>query len=319
MLTQLYVVTPLFNPWRWRSRGVHYRRFRQHVHHTDMCRLYAGELAFGARPFEYTSGHDVAVDDGNTWEYQFRTRHELWHKERMINRLVHELPADWEYMAWIDADIQFARDDWALETVHRLQHYDVVQLFSHCQNLDSNFNVLNGKGPRYSFMYAWDKGLQPPCDAPGYYGAFRFGHPGFAWAIRRDAYEKLGGLIDISVLGSGDYHMGLALTETLGAKLPPGASSGYREQLLMWEERCRKYIRLNVGYVPGLVSHYWHGARKDRRYNERWCILAENRYDPEFDLKSDAQGLWQWTDRCPRMHHAVRRYFADRAEDNPTM
>lgn len=315
MLSQLHVITPLFNPWRYRTRGEHYQRFRKHVRDTGMCKLYVGELAFGARPFEFTQGHDLPVDGGETWEYQFRTRHELWHKERMINRLVQELPSDWEYMAWIDADLNFVRDDWALETVHRLQHYDVVQMFSHCQNLDNEFGVHKLKPPRVGFVYAWENGITPPgCN---YYSAFQFGHPGFAWAIRRDAYEKLGGLIDISVLGSGDYHMALALVGMLEDRLPAGISAGYQEQLLLWQQRAERYIQHDIGHVPGLVNHYWHGARKDRRYNERWKILEDHKYDPEFDLKFDAQGLYQWTDRCPQMHYDIRRYFANRREDDP--
>lgn len=314
-LTQLHVVTSLFNPWRYETRGIHYDRFRKHLHHTKMCQLYIGELAFGKRDFEYTQGHDMPVDNGETWEYQWRTRDELWHKERMLNRLVQELPHDWEYVAWIDADLQFARDDWALETVHMLQHYSVVQMFSHCQNLDTEFNVHAMTPPKYGFAYAWDQGLKPK--GHHYYGAFQHGHPGFAWAFRRDAYEALGGWLDTSVLGSGDYLMALALTGQLADYMPKGISKGFESSILHWDARAAQYIKKNVGYVPGLVNHYYHGSLKNRKYIDRAAILVEHQYDPHVDLKMDAQGLYQWTDRCPQLEYDIRRYFATRKEDHP--
>lgn len=321
MLTQLYVVTPLFNPWRWRTRGIHYQNFRQHVRNTGMCKLYAGELAFGQRPFEYTTGDHHTVDDGETHEFQYRTRTELWHKERMLNRLIQELPADWEYVAWVDADVQFARPDWALETVHRLQHHDAVQMFSHCQNLDSYYDVLDNKPPRPGFAYAWSEGLQPELaeNERGYYSkGWQLGHPGFAFAFRRDAFERLGGFLDVAALGSGDFFMCLALAGQLEGHLRAGMSAGYREQLLLWADRARRHVRRNMGYVPGLLLHAFHGARRDRRYNERAEILDRWAFDPEFDLKPDSQGLWQWTERCPELHYAVRDYFRTRREDHPS-
>jgi len=315
-LTKLHVVTSLFNPWRYSARGFHYDRFRQHVRHSHMCQLHVGELAFGRRDFEFTQGHLMPVDQGETMEYRFRTSTELWHKERMLNRLVQYLPHDWEYVAWIDADINFVRDDWALETVHRLQHYDVVQMFSHCQNLDSNFTVLGNQAPKYGFVYAWENGLKPI--GHQYYGAFQHGHPGFAWAFRREAYEKLGGFMDTAVLGSGDFHMALSLTCQYDWKRYSHISPGYKKMLDIWNGRCQEFIKCNVGHVPGLVNHYYHGAAKDRRYNDRWKIIEKHGYDPEDDLKCDAQGLYTWTSRCPQLAYDIRNYFATRREDHPS-
>lgn len=316
-LSQLHVVTSLFNPWRYATRKTHYERFRQHVRHTKMCKLYVGELAFGARPFELTSGHNVTVDDGETKEFQFRTKHELWHKERMLNRLVQELPPDWEYCAWIDADVTFVRDDWALETVHMLQHYPVSQLFSHTQNLDSNYNVYELKPPKYGFAYAWANGLKP-LDFKRGYSNFPHGHCGFAWGFTRAAYEALGGWLDISILGSSDYLMAMSMTGQLPNDMPKGITSGYRNAIQQWEARATQYIKKNVGYVDGLINHYWHGNFVNRQYDIRGETLVNHQFDPNMDLKMDPQGLYAWTDRCPQLQYDVRRYFATRLEDHPS-
>lgn len=68
-------------------------------------------------------------------------------------------------------------------------------------------------------------------------------------------------------------------------------SGGYAQELMLWEGRAERHIRRNVGYVPGLLLHYWHGKKRDRRYKERWQILVGNDYDPDLDLKRDWQGL----------------------------
>ena len=318
MLSKLYVVTALFNPWRYRSRKILYDAFRKYVHDATHCELYVGELAFGNRPWDLTTVHNAYIDDGQTKEFQWRTRSELWHKERMLNRLVQELPRDWEYVAWVDADVLFARPDWALEMVQMLQHYACVQGFSHAQNLGPKFEPLKMQLPRYGFVYAWRHGLQPetPPSADYYYSAFNLGHPGYCMGMRRDIYEKVGGFLDTTVLGSGDYYHWLACTGKLEERLPAGISDGYKSELLRHGDRIYKYVNNNIGYVDGLINHYFHGNRVDRRYNDRNQILINNQYDPLMDLKHDAQGMYQWTDRCPQLHYDCRSYFANRHEDS---
>jgi hypothetical protein len=90
----------------------------------------------------------------------------------MINSAVARLPDDWQYMAWVDADITFLRPDWVQETIQQLQHHAVVQMFEYAVDL--------------------------PQDGYYYTKTMSF-HPGFAWACRREAWEKLGGLLDINI------------------------------------------------------------------------------------------------------------------------
>lgn len=123
----LDVITVISNPVRWRSRYDLYRAFAKHMDDSGV-RLTTVELAYGDRPFEITECDTAS-------HVQFRTRSELWHKENLINLGISRLPADWKYVAWIDADIQFARMDWAQETLHQLQHYALVQPWSHAQDL----------------------------------------------------------------------------------------------------------------------------------------------------------------------------------------
>src|SRR6202035_3379899 len=47
--------------------------------------------------------------------------------------------AEAKYVAWIDADVKFNRPDWAQETMQLLQHYDVLQMFSHAQDVGPDY------------------------------------------------------------------------------------------------------------------------------------------------------------------------------------
>ncbi len=55
----------------------------------------------------------------------------LWQKERLLNIGVQQLPDDCDKVAWLDADVLFARRDWAQETARLLESYVAVQPFSH--------------------------------------------------------------------------------------------------------------------------------------------------------------------------------------------
>src|SRR4051812_17323789 len=117
----LHVVTAISNPERFRSRYNLYKNFEKHV--TDAGgELTTVELAFGNRPY-------VITDANNPKDVQVRTSCQIWHKENLLNLGISRLPRNWEYVAWVDADIMFARPDWVEETLHQLQHFHVVQMF----------------------------------------------------------------------------------------------------------------------------------------------------------------------------------------------
>jgi hypothetical protein len=313
----LYVVTCVSNPKRYRSRYHLYRRFEKYVADAGAI-LYTIEQAFGAREFEIT-------DPNNPNHIRIQSTSELWHKENMLNLAIERLPIDWQYVAWIDADIEFARPDWVYETIHLLQHYDLIQMFSQAADLDPQHEVLNGL--RDGIIAAWRKNGCGPIVKKGktstYYGTNGFGagnrHPGYAWATRRDAFNKLGGLIDWAVVGSADWHMAAALVGQIDASISPAIISACPEYVRMchiWQQRAVDLIRYNVGYMDGLIVHHWHGKKADRKYQDRWRILTENKFDPSLDLKRDSHGLWQLTERNHKLRDDLRAYLAARNEDS---
>jgi len=240
-----------------------------------------------------------------------RSYHELWHKENLINMMVERFPQNWEYVAMIDADVDFTRpntgpDSWVMETLHQLQHYMVVQMWTDAVDLGPGYQIVQ----RYqSLMYRYVNGL------PLGHG-YNLGHPGYAWAWRREAFDHVGCLLDTAILGAADRHMGYALIGRAAESVPANINVGYLNEVLRWQARAEKYITRDVGFVTQGLTHNWHGKKRDRQYADRWKILVNNDYTPHLDLKKDWQGLWQLTDRNYRLRDQIRAYFSARHEDS---
>jgi len=92
-------------------------------------------------------------------------------------------------------------------------------------------------------------------------------------------------------------------------------ASRFQRKLLLWQERADPLQR-NIGYVDGLLLHNWHGKKIDRQYADRWRVYLRNNYDPDADLKRDAQGAYQLTNHNPRLRDEIRCFFRARNEDS---
>ena len=144
-------------------------------------------------------------------------------------------------------------------------------------------------------------------------------HSGLAWAARRSALDKFGGLIDNAILGSADRNMAAGFFGNIMDTVDPSFHPEYREVMREWQNRCERHVRRNVGQVEGTVVHQWHGRKCERFYTERWKILSQFQFNPRTDLKRDWQGLWQLEDdhslRFIGLRDACRNYFKIRNED----
>lgn len=309
-MSPLHVITAVFNPRRFASRYRLYRQFCERVFRAGV-KLTTIECAFGERPFEVTR-----PDDPN--DIQVRTSHELWHKERLLNLAIQRLPASAKYIAWIDADVHFTHPRWAEETMHQLQHYAVVQMFSNAHMLCPQHQIISShvsmvRGFREHGKLCWSLDAPQPGAPSG--GLLKF-HPGLAWAARREALDELGGLIDFCIAGSADTHMLAALLGQVRFCWPEGLSPAYYRKLLAWAGRAERAIRGNVGHVPGDVHHFWHGKLSQRGYHNRFGILARHGFCPDEDLLTDTNGLLAFSGRNPQLEYDLRKSFDERNEDS---
>lgn len=314
-ISRFYVISVISNPVRYHRRYDLYWKFKKHMQDVG-GKLITVECQFGNRGF-------VLTERDNPFHVQLRTSEEVWHKENMINVAINylsQLDPDWQYVAWIDADIFFHRQDIIHETAQQLQHYDIVQMFSHAIDSGPKGEPIQTHS---SFMWNYLQNNRYPPQGPGQGGYYNyskgFWHPGYAWAARRSALSKLM-LLDTAAMGAGDHHMALALIGCAEKSLPRGISKGYRASVMNWQHISINEIKKNVGYVDGMITHAWHGKKRDRKYRERWDILTQNKFDPYLDLVRDHQGLWRLNmnngERSIRLRDDFRQYFRSRNEDS---
>ena len=315
----LYVLAVIFNPIRYRSRWKLYQDFARRVKHSG-AKLYVAEIAFGHRDFVIGQDDPVAPD----YVLQLATETELWMKEAALKLLTARLPIAAQYLAYMDADVGLVRDDWANEVVQGLQHYDVLQPWSEAEDLGPDHTTI---ARHHSFVYSWMHG-EPMPPGHGYYGPpgspgsdVHFWHPGFMWAWRRAALDAVGGLLTHGILGAGDNHMAKGLIGDAESSIHPDMGEAYRRRVEQWQHHALVHIKKNIGYIPGKLFHYWHGAKAKRLYWDRWKILVETQFSPDTDLKDDWQGLPQLVvdePRQQRLRDLIREYFRARDEDATT-
>lgn len=298
----LHVIGVVSNPARWHSRYRLARQWMEHMQAVPNVRLYMVESAFRDRQFEVTEA-------GNPRHLQRRTRSEIWNKENLINLGVrHLLPLDWRYVAWVDADVEFRDQDWAIETLHQLQHFAVVQPWQSALDLGPTGNVIQAF---QSFGFRWQQG--GPIHVHRSNDKYPVGHCGFAWACTRAFWEAVGGLIDFAILGSADYHMSWAMVGEV-VRTVYAASPAFHRKCVEWQERAIRVTHKQVGYVQGRLEHHFHGPKMRRFYADRWKILVDHQYDPGRDLMYDEQGLIQLAGKHA-LEHAIRQYNRSRRED----
>jgi hypothetical protein len=298
---KLHVIAVISNPCLYAKRYILMKDFIKRFENDEPnCILYIVELAYGNQKF-------IITDSNNNKHLQLRTDIPIWHKENMINLGVKKLlPKSWKAFAWIDADLEFENNTWASDTLKILNGTkDIVQIFSHCVDMDNNemtMKVMNSAGYQYTKQKQYTTNNE------------NFWHPGFAWAMTRKAFERVGGLYEVSILGSGDHIMMHCLLNNGKNSISSTNTDDYKNSILEYE---KKFCKLRFGYVPGVIRHYYHGSKKNRGYQERWKILVNHKYSPILHIQKDSNGLIIPTKEFSKeLQQEIFDYFASRNEDD---
>jgi hypothetical protein len=354
----LYAIVPVFNPWRWKSRYKHTDRAIKHFSDSGAVVVLV-EIGFNRRELVYAdSGLDGSsaancgvLSSDHRFKHKYiglHTKDELWLKENAINVGIQHLPYDWQQMCWLDSDVHFVRPNWVGECIHKLQHYQFLQMFSHARDLGPDYEVMPEGYPHadgIGFVQAWvngairsedgipvDRKKSVPAlekfihgvqkfEESGYYpGGIPKVFPGLAWAATRAGYEAVGGLIDVAIWGGSDWHMAHALIEKTEGMMRNDLHRNYQKVINQWYHRCRTHIRRNVGVMSGSIFHNWHGRKAQRGYNAKHSLLAKIGFDPFRHLKRDYQNLWQLHDdrstAYVQLRDMMRSISTERNEDS---
>jgi hypothetical protein len=329
---KLYLMTCIFNATRDRYRWYLYEQFVQYIERFPNVKLYTIEIAFGDRAFSVT-------ESNNSRHIQQRTNHMIWLKENGLNVLLQHLPKEANYIGWVDADGIFTDPLWAENTIQALQHHKWVQMWSHglflnekhcptnnergesiftsfgyCHWLERQFKFKNTLLPKGYNDYYKEAGSDPELQLDL---SKQNWHCGFAWAAKRETLRNLGGLLDISPVGAGDWFMANACRGKFSGMKANELTMGKTgfDALVRWEQRALKYINYDIGFVPGTFIHYYHGDQKKRRYIQRGDVCKEANFEYLEHLYKDEQGLYQIVDDNVALRDGIRSYFVQR--DDP--
>jgi hypothetical protein len=315
----LWALTTYFNPAGWRRRRQNFDAFRRSLKVPLLVVEYSQHGNFELGPTDA----DLLV--------QLRGGNVMWQKERLINIGLKELPACAEYIALLDADIIFCSQDWQKRSVDQLKNVAAIQPFKNVIHLNkaatTEFLTTKDKTPEvkrnsveireYSIAYLQSTN-QPiskgrhECQAGEHSAA-----PGVAWVVRRSLFKEAG-IYDKAILGGGDRALLGGLLgdphEYLGI-LPASLHAHLKTDYLEWTHDISMKTGKKVGHIDGDVIHLWHGSISNRRYTERYTILADHHFDPNTDLAQSSSGAWAWGSCKPLLHRAVNNYFLARQED----
>jgi hypothetical protein len=273
------------------------REFIYRMQQEENIQLYIVEIVYPGQKY-------IITDSSNKNHLQLSADTALWHKENMVNLGVKKLlPNKWKAFAWIDADIEFENPNWAHDCLRVLNgKYDIVQLWSHCTDLDNYGNTMNVFSSA-GYQHAQGKKYKNK--------GFDYWHPGFAWAMTRKGYEKINGLYDKAILGSGDNIILFSLMGMGVKAIHHESTDSYKQSILDYQSKIN---HLRFGYIPGVIKHYYHGSKKNRKYSERWKILVNHSYSPSMIRYKD--GIIVPTEQFPeKLKYDILHYFKERNED----
>lgn len=285
----LWAITAYFNPAQYQSRRRNYLEFAAALRRQKVP-LFTVEIAFGEADFNLPPGPHLL---------QIRTADPMWQKERALNIALAELPPQCDHAAWLDSDLIFHNDTWALEAERLLERHPLVQPFAE----------VHQNGWVYA-NFPWGCRHAPP------------GSPiagGFAWAGRLSLLREHG-LYDASILGGGDKLISTAMidrkpTQGVDNPRPLPLTAAHWQHYQAWKDPFFRDVQGDLGFVPGKAVHMDHGTRANRFYWDRYLWLAEHQFDPFRDIAIGPDRCWHWNSNKPALHAAAREYFEIRRED----
>ncbi len=296
----LWAITCLFNPAGFRSRVESFRTFRENLG----LPLLAVELAWD-EPFSLREGDaDILV--------QLRGGAKLWQKERLLNVAIKNLPSACTKVVWLDADLLFRELNWTEMVQERLEEVPMVQAFAMVRYLNpdgstdrtrpSVGSILAGSKPDAGWL---ESSMDRSEGSPS---------PGHAWAARREFLEEVE-FYDGCVIGGGDTATLCAFTgefESLMRMHEMGPSQA--DRYLKWGRPLEGIV--DIGCIPGVIDHLWHGSMEDRNGRERHSGISSRGFNPYSDLEIGANGAWHWKSDNTDLQSYLQNYFKRRNEDS---
>jgi len=255
----LYVITTFFNYLNISKKVELMNLLKEEAEQWKDAQLLVIELSYNGE-FQVTEANNVN-------HFQVQTKTPFFHKENLINIVAKKVLENNDYFAWIDSDLKISVDFKKIMETLSSSEPIIIQPWDTVEDLGPNGEILS---IQKSF-------LKEPST----------GHLGYFWAMNKAAYEKIGGLFDMDIVGNGD----LILAKSLVRKEFEKTHGKYLSQSYL--KRVRKFEKSVSGIehkcLPGKIVHRFHGPKHLRGYISRGELLRN--FDPDVHLTRDSEGL----------------------------
>ena len=296
----LYIIIPYFNFLNSKQLEKNLNDFLEKNKFPDNVRLILSEGYVESQLKDYSNKFYKHL--------KFKFKNIFWIKENLINLAIDNLPEDWEFVVWMDRDVVFLSEAWVDESIEKLKKSDIIQPWKELeQTLESSRNPLvQTEGPKKSFLFRIKEEKNPILK--------RLGHPGMAWGINKNFYNKIKKIPDWFIIGGADRILACAFLDD-NKTIPTGATCSIT-MAKKTSEYYQFFKNVKFDYVNCKIYHLCHGSRPNRKYLERIEILAENNFDPNNDIFYNEEKIIEfskdWNDRASKQ---IKDYFISRQED----
>lgn len=217
---------------------------------------------------------------------------------------------NYDKFIFLDADICFDNMYWFEELCQLLDNYDIVQPFDYCF-WTNKFNT----------GYSTIKANCIKCILNNKDANFGIYHPGFAWAMTKDIFNRINGFYDKHAMGGGDTALWFAIGTMYSEKYEDMIKDYIpRKNLFFQMGTFNKYqytlhaTEPKISYLANTnVYHLYHGSRQLRKYIERYSLIPELWTNNNLFLRNQS-GLLEWLDI--KHSYICQDYFCGRLEDD---
>lgn len=239
----------------------------------------------------------------------------LFHKETLLNKVIKNLPSEYKYVFWIDADVLFTNKDWLVDGVEKLQTRKLIQPFEYCVHLEKdelkpNFNVDDYRYLCQDLKQRHKKMWKSFCSTSQFTSQEvnetydLHGHVGFAWGARREVLDNCP-LFDKALVGGADHIIAHAAMRQIPHECIRKSFTDNLQQVTDWSWQFSKEVNCSIGYVPGDLYHIWHGDIEKRQYLKR---VQEFTKDLK-DLPKDSNGFHKAPEH---KKEEIKKYYKNR-------
>lgn len=305
-VTDTCIAACYYNPTNSKTRKSNFFKFYTALDVSDVP-IFVVELLF--------PGQKSDLDGKVTNLHVIKSGAVAWQKERLLNKLISMLPAQYTKVVWTDIDILFGENpgEWLEKISHALENSVVVQGFEKIERLPRFGRNLFRSNTAISFGKIWSNSNRSKSIVGDY---SNHGHTGYTWAARREFLEECG-LYDCCMSGTGDHLMAHAFVADLDAWCVAAVFEGndkYRDHFHLWAEQAAEKTGGQIGFVDVDLTHLWHGNSRNRKHRLRDAELNVLKFDPSQDLVTTSNGTWEWSSKGRRLVPWAKEFFRARKE-----